>query len=185
MKAARTSCIAAVLGIILSVAGGAQTYEPYNCEWSFLHRESNSNVVCPTGKVLVGRVHYGDENGNTQYNCCSVRPIGGSTDVTRFSCAWSGAIKESSGINYVCPSNRVMIGRAHYGDENGSTYYQCCNLNDLGLVLLVDTPTCAWSFGIKESNGFAYTCPWPKVMTGRDHHGDENGTTYYHCCELW
>lgn len=185
MKAARISCIAAVLGTMLSVAGGAQSYEPYNCEWSLLYRESNSTHVCPSGKVMVGRVHSGDENGNTQYNCCNVRPVGGITNVTPTNCAWSGAIKESRGTNYFCPANQVMVGRAHYGDENGSTYYYCCNLDDAGLPLLVDSFTCAWSFGLRESDGFAYTCPWPKVLTGRVHYGDENGTTHYHCCEVW
>jgi hypothetical protein len=185
MRTARTSCIAAILGLALSVAGWAQTYEPYNCEWSFPVKEAGLNYVCPSGKIMVGRAHYGDENGSTQYNCCNVRPVGGTTNVSLFNCAWSGAIKESSGINYICPSDKVMVGRAHFGDENGSTYYQCCNVLDSGLLLLINTATCAWSGGHFESQGLAYTCPYPKVMNGRVHSGDENGITHYRCCELW
>jgi hypothetical protein len=159
------------MGMSLAVAGWAQTYEPYNCEWSLLYRESYSTYVCPAGKVIAGRVHYGDEDGSTHYNCCNVRPTGSAANLALTSCSWSGSVKESSGINFFCPSNKVMAGRFHSEDENGNTQYYCCNLDDAGLLLTVNAPTCAWSFGIKESSGFTYTCPWPKLMVGRAHYG--------------
>lgn len=34
----------------------------------------------------------------------------------------SAQIKESSGVKFLCPTNTVMTGRWHKGDENGLTY---------------------------------------------------------------
>jgi hypothetical protein len=93
-------------------------------------------------------------------------------------CAWSAGIKESTGTAYICPSSKVIAGRQHSGDENGTTYYLCCNAG----IPQAATTNCAWSAGIKESSGTAYTCLSSKVMVGRQHSGDENGTTWYYCC---
>lgn len=40
----------------------------------------------------------------------------------------SSLIKESSGVEYLCPANTVLTGRWHKGDENGIVY------NTLALV---------------------------------------------------
>jgi hypothetical protein len=96
------------------------------------------------------------------------------------SCAWSGGIKESAGTQYVCPSGKVMTGRQHSGDENGTTYYQCCNV---GSPQAFPT-TCSWSPWFKESNGTWFSCPTNQFMVGRQHSGDENGSTRYYCCNL-
>ena len=161
------------------------TYEPYNCAWSANIKESSGIAyICPASKVVIGRWHSGDENGNTQYYCCNVRPVAGSATVVPTTCAWSGNIKESSGIAYTCPADKVVAGRWHGGDENGNTQYYCCNLDRGGALLTVDGSTCAWSTDVKESSGITYTCTSSKQMVGRKHSGDENGNTQYYCCNM-
>lgn len=97
-----------------------------------------------------------------------------------YACQWSAAVKESSGIAYTCPTNKVMIGRQHNDDENGNTFYYCCSAG----VPQATTSSCAWSAYLKESSGIPFNCPFNQVMTGRQHHGDENGNTRYQCCNL-
>jgi hypothetical protein len=161
------------------------TYEPYNCAWSGNIKESSGiTYICPSSKVVIGRWHSGDENGNTQYYCCNVRAVGTGTTVVPTTCAWSASIKESSGIAYTCPSSKVVAGRWHGGDENGNSQYYCCNLDRGGALLTVDGTTCAWSTDVKESSGITYTCTSSKQMVGRKHSGDENGNTQYYCCDV-
>lgn len=40
----------------------------------------------------------------------------------------SSVIKESSGTEFLCPTNTVMTGRWHKGDENGQTQYEYATL---------------------------------------------------------
>lgn len=147
-----------------------------SCVWSAGIKESNGTAyICPSGKVMTGRQHSGDENGTTWYQCCNV----GSPVAAPTSCAWNPWFKESNGTWFSCPSNQYMAGRQHSGDENGNTRYYCCNLTRGGLTIPVDGGTCAWSSSVKESSS-AFECP--SVMTGRRHSGDENGSTWYQCC---
>jgi len=147
-----------------------------SCVWSGAIKESNGTAyICPSGKVLTGRQHSGDENGNTTYQCCNV----GSPQATPTSCAWSAWFKESNGTWFSCPSNQYMVGRQHSGDENGNSRYYCCNLTQGGLQIPVAGATCDWSSSVKESSS-SFECP--SVMVGRRHSGDENGSTWYRCC---
>ena len=92
--------------------------------WSSWERESSSSFTCPSGEVMIGREHQGDENGNTRYLCSSFT----SSVIDVDSPVWSVSVKESSS-SYVCPSDKVMTGRSHDGDENGSTKYRCSKVH--------------------------------------------------------
>ena len=76
-----------------------------------------------------------------------------------------------------------MVGRQHSGDENGYTRYNCAYLDIGGITYSPDAGTCTWSSGLKESSS-SYVCAYDRLMVGRQHGGDENGTTWYRCCNL-
>ncbi|MCM2464460.1 hypothetical protein [Pseudomonas sp. CG7] len=90
----------------------------------------------------------------------------------------------SNGLGFIqCPTNTVMIGRQHAGDENGSTKHLCASLVQNGKPVEV-TPPAGDSFTGKievESANHRYECPHPTIMTGRGHYHDENGPTWYMC----
>lgn len=97
-----------------------------------------------------------------------------------YGCQWSAGIKESAGTAYTCPSGKVLAGRRHSGDENGTTHYLCCSAGSPQA-----TPTsCSWSAFLKESSNIQFVCPANQFMAGRQHSGDENGSTRYYCCNL-
>lgn len=86
---------------------------------------------CPVDEVMVGRSHEGDENEHSQYRCARLYKSDAveANRVLVEPSAWSGDIQESGddkkGSQYTCPTGQVMLGRAHAGDENGNTRYQC------------------------------------------------------------
>ncbi|VVP66700.1 hypothetical protein PS910_00051 [Pseudomonas fluorescens] len=89
---------------------------------------------CPVDEVMVGRSHEGDENEHSQYRCAALYK-GDAVQANRVIVepgAWSGDIQESGddkkGSEHTCPTDQVMVGRAHAGDENGNTRYQCAVL---------------------------------------------------------
>jgi hypothetical protein len=146
-------------------------------------KESNSSYTCPSDKVLSGRMHTGDENGQTTYQCASLEainadtlaPVSGTIQIEPQ--GWSGNIKESSGTWYDAPAGMVLVGRAHDGDENGNTRYRPARVKLNGRAIEVtDSKT---SGEIKESSGTWYTTEAQHVMTGRMHKGDENKNTQY------
>ncbi len=101
---------------------------------------------------------------------------------------WLPEQKESNS-NFVCPAATVMSGRWHNCknkgekcDENGNSTVYCTNISANGVQFGVGAGT--WSGEIKESDGTSYLCPADKVMTGRQHQGDENGKTKYQCSPL-
>lgn len=84
---------------------------------------------------------------------------------------------KESGSYFLCPSNTVMTGRYHKGDENGQTQYATA-------IIKIDGKTTTLEEGInspsiKESSGIWFKTDENRVMTGRHHSGDENGQTYY------
>jgi len=154
-------------------------------DWMAEQRESSSNFVCPAGKVMAGRWHdcknkdeKCDENGNSTVYCISISANG--VQFTVGTGTWSGAIKESDGTYYLCPSNTIMTGRQHQGDENGDTKYQCASLSYQGRSIAVNPNAGSWSQAIIESTS-QFVCPNGQILNGRWHDDDENGPTKYHC----
>lgn len=91
-------------------------------KWATSLKESSGNGYdAPANRVIVGRQHHGDENGQTQYATAIIKFNGDATYVENP--LSSSAIKESSGIWFKTNSERVLIGRHHSGDENGNTFY--------------------------------------------------------------
>ncbi|MFS0827927.1 hypothetical protein [Pseudomonas phoenicis] len=85
--------------------------------------------TCPANQVMLGRSHEGDENGDTKYRCGALYQ-GTPEDNKRVSVwpgTWSPAIRESDS-EHSCPTDEVMVGRAHKGDENNDTRYLCAKL---------------------------------------------------------
>lgn len=177
------STINNVRGIVANFRQAASPYTFGNCSWSAGIKESSGTYyTCPSSKVMTGRRHSGDENGTTYYHCCNAYRSG--VQAVPYSLVWSSNIKESSGTAYTCPSAKVLVGRRHSGDENGYTIYQCAYLDFGGATYYTDSSTCSWSSGQKESSS-NYVCAYARVLTGRQHAGDENGTTWNYCCNLY
>lgn len=91
-------------------------------------KESSSEFICPSGTVMTGRYHKGDENGTTCYEYATLKAIDSEGNVTECTISienitWSSAIKESSDYDFRAPKDKVIVGRRHKGDENGYTYY--------------------------------------------------------------
>ena len=95
----------------------------------------------------------------------------------------TSGMKESKS-NFLCPTNTVMTGRYHKGDENGQTQYEYATLKAVdangnivaGTITVEDVK---WDSSIKESSGGGYDAPANRVIVGRKHDGDENGQTQY------
>ena len=176
-------------------------------------KESDHSFTCSNDKVMVGRKHEGDENGDTYYTCQTVqgrnqetfvikesftsakieecgrrKPDGEDKDAPDKTCAEAVNYDKDSMdyIYFTCPTDSVMIGRAHKGDENGYTDYKCATLykntedEKNKLVVKLDD----WSDAVKEP-GSDFTCGTDKVMVGRAHESDENGYTKYRCGQLF
>jgi hypothetical protein len=139
---------------------------------------------------MVGRHHGGDENGNTYYRSATIvftivppSPAPPGTVIIPNFRSTSGTYTESSSY-FLCPSNTVMTGRAHTGDENGGTAYEYATLQAIdaqgqpvaGVITVEDV---RWEGGISESYGAGYDAAVNRVIVGRQHSGDENGGTSY------
>lgn len=144
--------------------------------------ESASSFLCPNNCVLTGRMHRGDENGNTTYQYATLKAISPKGividgEITVQGITWSKGIKESEGIGFDAPEGKVIVGRSHTGDENGETRYA------VGLVYFNGHPTTIKDYHIsapmKENAGTSFITNSQSVITARHHYGDENGTTYY------
>lgn len=98
---------------------------------------------------------------------------------------WSDNVGEKDST-YTCPKDTVMIGRAHYGDtESGEVYYKCSTYEPYRQETVISPGT--WSETLTEGkpSGHSYTCPDGTAMVGRQHTGDENGTTTYKCSQVF
>lgn len=96
----------------------------------------------------------------------------------------SASIKESSGIEFLCPTNTVMTGRWHKGDENGQTQYEYATLKAVDeqgntVQAKIEVTDIQWSASLKESSGTGFIASGNRVIVGRYHKGDENGYTKY------
>ena len=98
--------------------------------WTEWRGERNSNFSAPSGYVIVGRAHSGDENGNTRYKVGRVYVSNGTTKkaVTMYDKSTYGPGREScKDRDYSCrwkgmDGAYMMTGRRHDGDENGDTW---------------------------------------------------------------
>jgi len=147
-------------------------------------KESSGNwSTAPTNKAMTGRQHSGDENGETKYYYSYLYfPLDDENILQTTDHQWSLWIQESgkgSGgtSEFICPSNTVLTGREHKGDENGDTRYRYSMIRYNGIYCEINS--LSWSGNIKESSGNWSTAPTNGVMTGRQHSGDENGMTKY------
>jgi len=85
--------------------------------------------------------------------------------------------------NFTCPTNQVLTGRSHYGDENADTTYSCSFIFINGeqvRVSLLD-----WSTQMKEKDSFYEPTLGSVAIAGRMHTGDENGMTRYRPATLF
>lgn len=85
---------------------------------------------------------------------------------------------KESGSYFLCPSNTVMTGRYHKGDENGQTQYATAIIKIDGKTTILEEGINSTS--IKESSGIWFKTDENRVMTGRHHSGDEKGETIYY-----
>jgi len=91
--------------------------------WSGDERESRSNFLAPNNRVITGRAHDKDENGDTRYETGVIQVRGQEGDTRRINVREGTDIKESDGIWYHCTALELMVGRRHQGDEHGRTWY--------------------------------------------------------------
>ena len=87
------------------------------------------------------------------------------------------AIKEKNSY-FLCPSNTVLTGRCHSGDENGMTRYQTVIMKFNSKKAKV-THYPEADLVVKESGGLEVLPKDNLVMIGIKHSGDENGFTTY------
>jgi hypothetical protein len=165
--------------------------------WLPQQRESASLFTCPTDTVTTGRWHdchnkgeRCDENGDSSVYCRRVERGGVAYTVAEGT--WSQDVVESAGTPFLCPQNTVMTGRRHdcgnkddgkKCDENGTTRYLCASLAYNGQPVNIVPENGIWTAYIEESTS-QFVCPDELVLNGRQHDGDENGKTRYHCISV-
>jgi hypothetical protein len=86
----------------LSVLGTGVKVSP--AQWSHEYKESNSDFRCAPDMVMVGRLHHGDENGQTKYLCATLSTHNDRS--MKLVDEESHEVKESHGA-YSCPPNKV------------------------------------------------------------------------------
>lgn len=97
-------------------------------------------------------------------------------------------IKEKNSY-FLCPSNTVLTGRCHSGDENGISEYKFSGLQAIdingetikGNITIEDLEWSEWHIQSDSADFFLSTDleDRSRVLTGRQHTGDENGKTRY------
>lgn len=95
----------------------------------------------------------------------------------------TGTLKEKDSY-FLCPSNTVLTGRYHYGDENGKTAYEYSTIaafdeNGVQVDGTITVEDVQWSICFKESSGAGFDAPGNRFIVGRQHDGDEDGYTRY------
>ncbi|MEU6415038.1 hypothetical protein [Microbispora sp. NPDC046933] len=95
---------------------------------------------------------------------------------------YSQTVWEPDGVQFTCPTDQVLTGRSHYGDENKQTTYYCSSIwinGERVQVRVLD-----WSYAQRESS-HVYMAPAGQALVGRWHQGDENGLTRYRPAQLF
>ena len=172
-----------------NLVSGTITVEDVKWDTTSIKESSGNGYSALPGRVIVGRKHSGDENGQTTYATAVVKYNGKATELVNS--LLSASIKESSGTWFRTDANRVIVSRVHKGDENGQTTYTSATITvTLGesqdpapkdTIIVPDVR--ATSENIEESKG-GYTCRDNTVMTGRYHKDGANGTTIYEYATL-
>jgi len=117
-------------------------------------------LICPPSTVLTGRDHYGDENGSTVYRCAPLELDGQPLSLDE--ATWSAEVNEKS-HDYTCPSNGLLVGRMHSGDENGRTRYACAAIRFDRNGARTGTPdswklSCPLGSAAARDNGTGFAC---------------------------
>lgn len=178
--------------------------------------EEKSDVLCPSGSAITGRKHKGDEKGSTDTHCTVIKGNGTDTILMQQSfksssfpeCGRRKPNDEDSEphdkdcheavtyhkdkvdpIYFTCPTDSILIGRDHQGDENGLTNYTCAEfyINEIDedkVNRLIVEPGPWAEESVKESDS-DFKCASDEVMIGRAHKSDENGDTVYRCAKLY
>ncbi|ELU8563675.1 hypothetical protein SD467_003677 [Vibrio parahaemolyticus] len=122
-------------------------------------KESWSDFTCPTGSIMTGRAHQGDENGNTLYICHHAY-TDNDNPVRLVEQSLVGPQKESNSDFDSRPDKKVITGRKHNGDENGNTWMSLSGLSikkvDTSLTFNLVAPPglISWShYGQREKIG--------------------------------
>lgn len=135
-------------------------------------------------------MHKGDENGQTYYVSAKLvidsdlkEPAPEGTRIVPYIRTNSQVYKESNS-DFICPTNTVLTGRTHSGDENGNTIYQYATLkaiNAKGEMIIgnITVEDIRWEVADKESSGIGFTAEVNRVIVGRRHYGDENASSQY------
>ncbi|MFF0774748.1 hypothetical protein ACFYUK_38085 [Nonomuraea wenchangensis] len=173
-RRALVTAASAVLALALVPAAPAAADDIQIVEgYSATMKENDSKFFCPSGEVLIGRSHTGDENGWTTYRCGRIYI--NSVQVTVSSYRYQQVDHETYSW-FEAPESNAMVGREHDGDENGltSAYFSLLTWQGKPVALLNKR----WSQTYRESKHDSRANPG-EVMTGRRHFGDENGDTIY------
>ena len=89
-------------------------------------KEDGCGYVADGNRIITGRKHSNDENGPTRYETGLVLVNDQRTDVNDSKAG--PKFKESSGQWWRSCSLEVMVGRQHWGDENGDTRYHAASI---------------------------------------------------------
>lgn len=149
--------------------------------------------VTDAESVIVGRMHEGDENGQTSYMSARLRtgtfsdeigdpaPLGSVIVIDK---RYTSSTFKESDSHFVCPSNTVLTGMYRSGDENGNTIYEYSTLkvvNSKGEIVngIITVEDIRWTSVNSESSGIGFDAAINRVIVGRKHYGDENASTQY------
>lgn len=100
---------------------------PVERVWSDNLTESDHAYACPKNKVMTGRSHDDDENGDTRYECAKLKDDWGN-DIQVLPGDEVNA-GDFEGSSFECPENQVITYRKHDGDtESGNVYFKCATL---------------------------------------------------------
>ncbi|SEH01332.1 hypothetical protein SAMN05444920_12036 [Nonomuraea solani] len=174
-KALSVVAVAAALSAttMASPASAAVTIKMERVYTETVWESMGIQFTCPPNQVLTGRSHYGDERAKTTYHCSRI--LINDEQVQVHSGDWTSPQRESRS-DYSAPDHQVIVGRWHQDDENGDTRYRTGALYWQGRqVLLANGDTT----GEYKESSHSWLAGYGKVMTGRTHHGDENGKTWY------
>lgn len=118
-----TTCLFATLKAV-NYLGVKQsgTINIIDVKWSDSFPESSCDYTAPTGYVILGRKHVGDENGSTQFKIGKITFNGKSTSVINAnSVVPYQEYQENAGVFFQTEPYLLYYGRFHKGDENKIT----------------------------------------------------------------